>query len=160
MRQGIGARNSEFICVKQANQEDSGIVSQRIILPKGDSGFSYVKGVSSFLKIICARILNSCPCPCRPGHNVSINLQLDNCSFLFCSFLSPYEWKKCGRQSTEIFQAIGNILLQRHRASTTKQSQQNAKIRDRKIGPIWSQICSVFQFPTVNVQSTLLCGKG
>ena len=30
---------------------------------------------------------------CRSGHSISINLQQDNCYFLFCNFLPLYEWK-------------------------------------------------------------------
>ena len=49
-----------------------------------------------------------------------------------------------GRQSLEkgglcIFQAIGNILLQRCRASMTKHRQQSTNVR---IDPLWSQVCS------------------
>ena len=44
-------------------------------------------------KLLGARILCSCICPCRSGHNVSINLQQDKYYSLFCNFLSLYEWK-------------------------------------------------------------------
>ena len=99
--------------------------------------------------LLCTRILCSCNCPCRSGHNVPINLQQNNCYFLFCNFLSLCEWKsviplkvKPGRQSIEIFQAIGNILLQRCRASVTKHRKQSTKVRAKGIDPIWSQVCS------------------
>ena len=91
-------------------------------------------------KLLGAGILCSCNCPCRSGHNVPIHLQQDNCYFLFCNFLPLYEWKgviplkvESGRQSLEnglshIFQAIGNILLQRCRASMTKHKEQSTKV--------------------------------
>ena len=54
---------------------------------------------------------------------------------------------KPGRQSLEnvlscVFQAVGNILLQRSRASIKKHLQLSAKVRAKGIDPIWSQVCS------------------
>ena len=54
---------------------------------------------------------------------------------------------KPGRQSLEkgllcIFQATGNIPLQRYRASITKHRQQSTKVRAKGVDPIWSQVCS------------------
>ena len=48
---------------------------------------------------------------------------------------------KPGRQSLEkgllcIFQAIGNILLQRGRGSMTKHRQQSTKVKAKGMGPI------------------------
>ena len=92
------------------------------------------------------KILCSCSCPPRSDHDVPINLQPDKCYSLFCNFLSLYEWTLEG-QSPEnslscIFQVIGNILSQRYRASMTKNSQQNTKIRANGRDPIGSQDCS------------------
>ena len=41
-----------------------------------------------------------------------------------------------------IFQALGNILLQKCRASMTKLRQQSTGIRAKETDPIWSQVCS------------------
>ena len=54
---------------------------------------------------------------------------------------------KPGRQSLEkgtlcVFQAIGNIPLQRHRVSKTKHRQQSTRVRAKRIAPIRSQVCS------------------
>ena len=40
------------------------------------------------------------------------------------------------------FQAKGNILSQKCRASDTKHRQQSARIRAKGIDPMWSQACS------------------
>lgn len=83
----------------------------------------------------------------------SCKLQQDKCYFLFCSFLSLYESKtllalkvKPGKQSIAkyllcVFQAIGNILLQRSRASMTKHKQQSTHVRAKGIDSMWSQVC-------------------
>ena len=42
-----------------------------------------------------------------------------------------------------IFQATGNILLQRCRASMTKPRPQSTRVRAKAIYPTWSQVCSV-----------------
>ena len=42
-----------------------------------------------------------------------------------------------------IFQATGNILLQRCRASMTKHRPQSTRVRAKAINPTWSQVCSV-----------------
>ena len=68
-------------------------------------------------RLLGAGILCSCSCPRRSGHSVPVNLQQDKCYSLFCNFLFLYEWTLKG-QSPEnrlscIFQAIGNILLQK-----------------------------------------------
>ena len=41
-----------------------------------------------------------------------------------------------------LFQAIGNILLQRCRARMTKHRQQSTEVRAKGLDPIWSQVCS------------------
>ena len=74
-------------------------------------------GVVSCCKLINLVILCCCSCPQRSGQTVPINLQQDKCYSLFCNFLSPYELTFKG-QSPEnklscIFQAVGNILLQK-----------------------------------------------
>ena len=69
---------------------------------------------------------------CGAVHNVPVNLQQDKYYSLFCNFLSLYKLKNVilfKGQSLEnglsyIFQAIGNILLQRCRARMTKHEQQ------------------------------------
>ena len=66
-----------------------------------------------------AGILCSCSCPDRSGHNAPIKLQ--QVLFSVCNFLSLYDWKSVNTfkgQSLEngfscVFQAIGNILLQK-----------------------------------------------
>ena len=46
-----------------------------------------------------------------------------------------------------IFHAIGNIILQRCRASMTKHRQQSPKVRVKETYPTWGQICcSLLQF--------------
>ena len=56
---------------------------------------------------------------------------------------------KPGRQSLEkglLCQGIGNILLQRYRATKTKHRQQRTKIEAKEVTPICSYICfSVLQ---------------
>ena len=98
-------------------------------------------------------VLYSCSCPSMSGHDGPVNLQQNRCYSLFCNFLSLYEWKgvlplkvKLGRQSLEkelscIFQAIGNILLQRFRASITKHRQQSTEVGATGIDPKRSQVC-------------------
>lgn len=54
---------------------------------------------------------------------------------------------KSGRQSLEkglacVFQAVGNILLQKVQ---TRHTEQSARVRANGIGPIWSQICYLLQ---------------
>ena len=90
---------------------------------------------------------------CRSGHSISINLQQDNCYFLFCNFLLPYEWKsftvfkvESGRQSLEnglscTFQAPGNILLQWCGANMTEHRQQSTKVALKGIDPAQRQPC-------------------
>ena len=67
-------------------------------------------------KLLGVRILCSCSCPCRSGHNVSINLQ-DKCYSLFCNFSSLDELTFKGQspenRQSPIFQTIGKILLQK-----------------------------------------------
>ena len=41
-----------------------------------------------------------------------------------------------------ILQYIGNILLQRCKASMTKHGPQSTWVRAKEIDPIWSQVCS------------------
>ena len=70
---------------------------------------------------------------------------------LFISLYIALEVKP-GKQSLEngqsrIFQAIGNIILQRCRASMTKHRQQSTKVRAKGIHPMWGQVCfSLLQF--------------
>ena len=97
--------------------------------PNSSKGFSkallkarWGRGVVS-CKLLGVEILFSCSCLHRSGHSVPVNLQQNKCYSLFCKFLSLYEWILKG-QSPEnrlscIFQAIGNILLQKCRASMT-----------------------------------------
>ena len=90
---------------------------------------NFSKGFSkAFLKVKCGRGMVSChkllgvgilcssSCPCRSGHNVSINLQ-DKCYSLFCNFSSLDEWTFKGQNSenrqSPLFQTIGKILLQK-----------------------------------------------
>ena len=109
------------------------------------------------------RILCSYSYPHRSGHNVPVNFQQDDCYSLFCNFLSLYQWKsviplkgKPGKQRIEkgllcVFQAIGNILLQRFRASTTKHRQQSTKVRAKGTDSTWSQVCSsLLQWQAMN----------
>ena len=44
-------------------------------------------------RLLGVRVLCSCICPSRSGHDVPVNLQQDKGYSLFCSFLSLYEWK-------------------------------------------------------------------
>ena len=44
-------------------------------------------------KLLGAGILCSCCCLPKSSHDVSVNLQQNKCYFLFCNFLSLYEWK-------------------------------------------------------------------
>ena len=88
--------------------------------------------MASCCKLLSAGILCSCSCSWMCGHNVPINLQQDNCYFIFCNFLFLYEWKSVIplKVSLEnglscIFQAIGNILLQKCRANKTKHRQES-----------------------------------
>ena len=46
-------------------------------------------------KVLGAGILCSCSCLGRSGHNVPINLQEDNCYFVFCNFLISIKMEKC-----------------------------------------------------------------
>ena len=126
---------------KPVSQEDGRLASQRIILPELKFSFCTKRGgrVIGCCKLLGVRILYFCSCPCRSGYKVPINLQQDNCYFLFCNFLLLYEWKsftllkvESGRQSLEnglscTFQAPGNILLWWCRASMTEHRQQNTK---------------------------------
>ena len=130
-------------------------------------------GVAGCCKLLGAGILFSCSCPHSSGHNVPVNLQQDNCYFLFCNFLISMWMEKCYTFKGQaldaepwerilcIFQAVGDIPLQRCRASRTKQRQQSTKVRAKGIDPTWSQACSsLLQFPTVHVHSTILRDKG
>ena len=60
-------------------------------------------------------ILCSCSYPCRSGHNVLVNLQ--QMLFSVLQLLSLYEWTLQGQSPEKtlscIFQAIGNVLLQK-----------------------------------------------
>ena len=94
----------------------------------------------AWYKFLGVGILCSCSYSYRSGHDIPVNLQHDNCYFLFCNFLSLDKWKsviclqvKPERQSHEnglsyILQATGNVLLERCRASMTKHKQQNTKL--------------------------------
>ena len=57
-----------------------------------------------------------------------------------------YEWSLKGQSPknglSRIFQAIGNMLLPRCRASMPKHRQQNAKVTVEGADLIWSQVCS------------------
>ena len=71
----------------------------------------------SCCKLLGIGILCSCSCAHRSDHDGPVNLQQDQCYSLFYNFLSLYEWILKG-QSPEnrlscIFQAIGNIVLQK-----------------------------------------------
>ena len=99
-------------------------------------------------KFLGVEILCSCSQSYRSGHNISVNLQHGNCYFLFCNFLSLDTWKsviclqvKPERQSHEnglayTFQATGNILLERCRASMTKHKRQNTKVIAKGADPM------------------------
>ena len=90
--------------------------------------------------------------PGRSGHSVPVNQHQDKCYSLFSNFSSLYEWKsvntvKSGRQSLEkglarVFQAVGNILLQKVQ---TKHRERSARVRAKGTGPIWSHICYLLQ---------------
>lgn len=71
----------------------------------------------SFCRLLDVRLLCSCTCPHRSGHDLLVNLQKDKCYSLFCNFLYLYEWTFKDQSSENmlscIFQAIGNILLQK-----------------------------------------------
>ena len=74
------------------------------------------RGMVSCYKLLGVGILCSCSCPCRSGHNVSINLQ-DKSYSLFCNFSSLDERTLKGQspenRQSPIFQTIGKILLQK-----------------------------------------------
>ena len=44
-------------------------------------------------KFLGVGILCSCSYSYRSGHDIPVNLQHDNCYFLFCNFLSLDKWK-------------------------------------------------------------------
>ena len=63
-------------------------------------------------KLFGVEIFYFCSYPPRSGEDVPVNLHQDKCCFLFCKFLSIYEWTLKG-QSLEnklscVFQATGN----------------------------------------------------
>ena len=55
-----------------------------------------------------------------------------------------------------IFQATGNIVLQRCRASMTKHRQQSTRVRNKGTDPLWSQVCSLLQNYRMNSALPLL----
>ena len=71
---------------KLADQEASGPGSQRLSTKRGD-------GVAGCGQLLGARILCSCGCLCRSGHNGSVNIQKDKGYSLLCNFFSLCEWK-------------------------------------------------------------------
>ena len=83
--------------------------------------------------------------------------ELPKQSCYFCSATFYVYMKiKPGRQSLEkgllcIFQAAGNILLQRYSSSMTKHKQESTKFRAVRIVSIWSQVCSsVTTWPNIS----------
>ena len=61
-----------------------------------NSGLFYTKrggDEAECCKFLGVGVLCSCSYPGRSGHNDPINLQQDNCYFLFCNFVSLCEWK-------------------------------------------------------------------
>ena len=69
-------------------------------------------------KLFSTGIFCSCSCPPWSDHNVPINFQQNKCYFLFCNFLSLYEWKSVIALKVRalewlacMFQAIGNSSL-------------------------------------------------
>ena len=77
--------------------------------------------VVSCCKLLGVGILCSHSCLHRSGQDVPVNVQQDKCYFLFCNFLSLYEWRsvillkvRALRKGLScIFQATGNIILQK-----------------------------------------------
>ena len=58
---------------------------------------------------------------------------------------------------SSIFQALGNILSQRYRASMTKHKQQSTRVRAKGIDPTWSHISpSLSQLWIFTVENTLV----
>ena len=90
---------------------------------KGSLKARWGRGVVSCCKLLGVGILCSCSCPHRSGHDAPVNLQQDTCHFLFCNFFSLNEWKSVKPLKVRalrmdyplhcLFQAIGNILLQK-----------------------------------------------
>ena len=125
-----------------------------------NSGFFYTKrgrGVVDCCKLLGVRILWSCISPQMSCRHVPVNLQQNNCYFLFCNFLSLYEWRsvilfkiRASRMGYCVyFRLEATSLYKRRRASMTKHRQQSTRIRARGIESIWSQFCSLlyFHFP-------------
>ena len=77
----------------------------------------WARGMVSCYQLLGMEVLCSSSCPHRSGHNVPVNLQQNKCYSLFCNFLSLYEWTLKGQSPEKvlscIFQAMGNILLQK-----------------------------------------------
>lgn len=90
-----------------------------------------------------------CSCNCRSGHNIPVNLQQDNCYFLFLQLLSyingkvlcfersePWEW------AIIYISGYGNFILQSCRASMTQHRQQSTRVRAKEADLIWSHVYS------------------
>ena len=137
-------------------------MSQRTALPPVRIRASFIKRERAWLVVtgtmVPARPLRAVIILCSSVHLglIKMFLQTANktnvilCSATFYLYMNEkcYAFKgQAGKQSLEKgllyqFQAIGNILLQRCRASMTKHRQKGTKVRAKRRGPIWKQVCS------------------
>ena len=95
---------------RSADWEDGGLVSQRTILP--ELVFRFLlhpkeRKSGCLLQTLRCRIVCSCSCQCKSGHDVSINPQQDKWCSLFSNSLSLYKQKS---RSSLVVQWLGVCL--------------------------------------------------
>ena len=140
---------------KSTGQEDGGLVFQKTMLPELELRLHTKKGegTAGCCELLGPGILCFCSCPCRSGHNVPINPQEDNSLFSVLQLFVCAWTERCCTfkgQSLEnglscIFQAVGNILLQKVQSQHGYTQATEHRVRAKVIYPIWSQACSLLQ---------------
>ena len=128
-----GPRNNDFIQkASRPKRWQTSVPKNHLTQVRLQASFILKGGGGVWLgyKLLGIGILCPCSCPCRSGHDVPVNLQWDKCYFLFCNFLSLYEWESVILLKVRTLGLGFPVYFKLQATFLTHQKQLKAKVKE------------------------------